>query len=83
MQCPYCWCEQSCGRERFVLPARHRSLEVYAAVADLYSKHRWVLDLDVFYLAQEFVYLGYFDEDDPPTLVDTGTAPDVLRQVNQ
>jgi hypothetical protein len=84
MICPYCQCSDECGRERALsLPALTRSAEVFAAVADLYSKHRWATDIDPLYLSQELVMRRYFKEDNPPTLVDVGHAQDLIRQVER
>jgi hypothetical protein len=79
--CPYCGCDDACGRERFYLPAHSRASEALEAVLDLYSKHRWVTKIDPLYLAQELVFFGYFAEDDPPRLVDVGSAQDLIREV--
>jgi len=50
---------------------------------DLYSRHRWAMDIDPLYLAQELVMRGYFEENDPPTLVDVGHAQDLIRAVER
>jgi hypothetical protein len=65
------------------LPALNRCVEVFAAVSDLYSKHRWAADIDLLYLSQELVMRGYFREEDPPTLTDVGHAQDLIRQVQE
>jgi hypothetical protein len=65
------------------LPRLTRSAEVFAAVADLYSKHRWATDIDPLYLSQELVMRGYFEEDNPPALVDVGHTQDLIRQVSE
>jgi hypothetical protein len=83
MTCPYCQCRDRCGQERVNLPATVRSVEVYAAVHDLISRDRPMLALDPLYLAQELVYRGYFAANDPPTLVDVGTAQDLIREVER
>jgi hypothetical protein len=84
VSCPYCWCEDTCGRERGSSLSRlGRSAEVFSAVFDLYSKHRWAIDIDPLYLAQELTMRGYFRENDPPTLVDTGHAQDLIRAVER
>jgi len=84
VSCPYCWCEDACGREEGLsLPRLSRAAEVFSAVTDLYSKHRWAIDIDPLYLAQELVMRGYFSESDPPTLVDVGHAQDLIRVVER
>jgi hypothetical protein len=84
MICPYCQCSDECGRERALsLPALTCSAEVFAAVADLHSKHRWAATIDPLYLSQELVMRSYFDEDTPPTMVDVGHAQDLIRQVEK
>jgi hypothetical protein len=65
------------------LPTHGRSGEVFASVMDLYSKDRGVLSLDPLYLSQELVMHGYFNEYDPPTLVDVGHAQDLIRYVER
>ena len=65
------------------LPRLTRSAEVFAAVADLHSKHRWVTEIDPLYLSQELVMRHYFDEHNPPTLTDVGHAVDVIREVER
>ena len=44
------------------LPALSRGVEVFATVSDLYSKHRWAIEIDPLYLSQELVLRGYFEE---------------------
>jgi hypothetical protein len=58
-------------------------MEVLVAVRDLASRLPEVLDMEVLHVAQELVYFGYFAEEDPPTLTDTGTALDILRTVER
>jgi hypothetical protein len=65
------------------LPRLSRAAEVFEAVADLFSKQPWVIDTDCLYVAQELVMLGYFDENDPPTLTDVGHAQDLIREVER
>ncbi len=83
--CPYCRCEDSCGREAFV--SRPYSYlgptptEVYAAVFEFYSRDRTVLDVDGSYLAQQLVSLGCLDT--MPRLVDAGHAQELVRQVER
>ena len=80
--CPYCRCEDSCGREAFVSRPHSKSgitpTEVYAAVFEFYSRDRTVIDLDSPYLAQDLVSLGYLNS--MPRLVDVGCAQDLVRE---
>jgi hypothetical protein len=81
-RCPYCDCGDRCGRESTRIPDRDRYGLVLEAVLALYSKHRWACDLDPLYLAQELVLFGYFPESDPPSLVDVGSAQDIVRDAD-
>ena len=65
------------------LPRLTRSVEVFSAVSDMYSKDRTVLDTDALHVAQDLVLFGYFDEEDPPTLTDVGHALDLIREVER
>ena len=83
--CPYCRCEDSCGREAFV--SRPYSYlgptptEVYAAVFEFYSRDRSVLDVDSSCLAQGLVSFGYLNS--MPRLVDVGHAQELIREVER
>ena len=83
--CPYCRCEDSCGREAFV--SRPYSYlgptptKVYAAVFEFYSRDRSVLDVDSWYLAQDLVSLGYLNS--MPRLADVGHAQELIREVER
>jgi len=84
MICPYCKCDDSCGRETSGSPASlRRRTQVLEAVTDAYSKYRGILELDPLYLSQKLVMHGYFREKDPPTLVDVGHAQDLIREVER
>ena len=80
--CPYCRCEDRCGREAFV--SRPYSYlgptptEVYAAVFEFYSRDRSVLDVDSSCLAQGLVSLGNLNY--MPRLVDVGCAQELVRE---
>jgi hypothetical protein len=80
--CPYCRCEDSCGREAFV--SRPYSYlgptptEVYAAVFEFYSRDRSVIDVDSSSLAQGLISLGYLNS--MPRLVDVGCAQELVRE---
>ena len=83
--CPYCRCEDSCGREAFV-SRPHSNLgptptEVYAAVFEFYSSDQSVLDMDSSYLAQQLVSLGCLNT--MPRLVDVDHAQELIRQVQR
>jgi hypothetical protein len=81
--CPYCRCEDSCGRETnasrpysYLGPT---PTEVYAALFEFYSRDRSVLDVDRTYLARDLVSLGYLNS--MPRLVDVGHAQELIREV--
>jgi hypothetical protein len=80
--CPYCRCEDSCGREAFVSrPYSHSDptpTEVYAAVFEFYSRDRSVLDVDSSCLAQGLFSLGYLNS--MPRLVDVACAHELVRE---
>jgi hypothetical protein len=83
--CPYCRCEDSCGREAFV--SRPYSclgpapIEVYAAVFEFYSHDRSVLDVDSLDLTQRLVRLGYLNS--MPRLVDVEHTQELIREVER
>ncbi len=83
--CPYCRCEDSCGREAFV--SRPYSYlgpaptDVYAAVFEFYSRDRSVLDVDSSCLAQHLVSSGYLNN--MPRLVDVDHAQELIREVER
>jgi hypothetical protein len=83
--CPYCRCEDSCGREAFV--SRPYSFlgptpnEVYAAVCELYGCDQNVLDVDAWSLAQDLVSLGHLTS--MPKLVDVGHVQKRIREVER
>jgi hypothetical protein len=83
--CPYCRCEDSCGREtsasRPYSDLGPTSAEVYAAVSSFYSRDRSVLDVDSSYLAQDLVSLGYLHS--MPRLVDVSQAQELIREVER
>ena len=83
--CPYCRCEDFCRGEAFVSrPYSYLGLtptEVYAAVFEVYSRDRTVLDVDSSYLAQDLVSLGYLNT--MPRLVDVDHAQELIRQVER
>jgi hypothetical protein len=83
--CPYCSCEDSCGRE--INASRPYSYfgptptEVCAAVFEFYSRDRTVLNVDSSYLAQDLVSFGYLTS--MPRLVDVGHAQELIREVER
>ena len=83
--CPYCRCEDSCRRGVFV--SRPYSYlgptptEAYAAVFELYSRDRTVLDVDSWDLAQDLVSLGYLNS--VPRLGNVGHAQELMREVER
>jgi hypothetical protein len=83
--CPYCRCEDSCGRETSASRPYSYSgptpTEVYAAVFEFYSRDRSVLDVDSSCLAQDLVSLGYLNS--MPRLVDVGHAQELIREVER
>jgi len=83
--CPYCRCEDSCGRETNASrPYSYSSptpTEVYAAVFEFYSRDRTVLDVDCSDLAEDLVSLGYLNT--MPRLVDVDHAQELIRQVER
>ncbi len=84
MICPFCRCDDSCGREQGLsLPRLNHAVEVYAAVMDPYGKDPSVLDTQALYVAQDLVLFGHFPKHDPPRLVDVGSALDLIREVGR
>src|SRR5687768_10239112 len=83
--CPYCRCEDSCGRETnasrpysYLGPT---PTEVYAAVFEFYSRDQSVLDMDGSYLAQQLVSFGYLSS--MPRLVDVDHAQELIREAER
>jgi len=84
--CPYCRCEDSCGREAFV---SHPSLDevgpsptdVYNACLEFYGHDRTAPDVDSWDLAQDLVRLGYLNS--IPRLVDVEHAQELIREVER
>ena len=81
--CPYCGCEDQCGREgSFSRPYSHSGptpTEVYAAVFEFYSRDRSVLNVDSWDLVQDLIRLGYLNS--MPILVDLEHAQELIREV--
>lgn len=58
MSCPYCWCEDTCGRESSDSPVL-RYYPAYDTVMDAYSQNRFVLEMDPYLLAEYLLDQGY------------------------
>jgi len=84
-QCPYCPCEDACGREGGSTPPSSSYtpdvFTVYAALMEFYSQDPTVLETDELCVAQDLVYLGYLNH--PPLLVDVGSCLDLIREVER
>ena len=84
--CPYCRCEDQCGREAFV---SHSSLDevgpsptdVYNACLEFYGHDRTAPDVDSWDLAQDLVKLGYLHS--MPRHLDVGHAQELIREVER
>jgi hypothetical protein len=83
--CPYCRCEDRCGRETSAFRPRSylgpTSTEVYAAVFEFYSRDRSVLDVDSWDLAQDLIQLGYLNS--MPSLADVEHGQELIREVER
>jgi len=82
--CPYCRCEDSCGREVFVSRPSPDEVgpsptDVYDACLEFYSHDRTVPDVDSWDLAQDLLRLGYLDS--MPRLVHVEHAQELIREV--
>ena len=84
--CPYCRCEDRCGREAFVSrPSPDEEglspTVVYDACFEFYGHDRTVPDVDSWHLAQDLVQLGYLNS--MPRLVDVEHAQELIREVER
>ena len=84
--CPYCRCEDQCGREAFVSRPSLDEVgpsptDVFDACLAYYDHDRTVPDVDSWYLAQDLVQLGYLHS--MPRLVDVGHAQELIREVER
>jgi hypothetical protein len=84
--CPYCRCEDSCGREAFVSrPSPNEvdpsPIDVYNACFEFYGPDRTVPDVDSWDLAQDLHRLGYLDVVLRP--VDVDHAQELMREVER
>jgi hypothetical protein len=78
--CPYCWCEDICGRESSGSPVL-RYEWAYNAIMDAYSENRFVLEMDPCLLAEYLVDEGYLIVE---PLVDVVIgAQDLIRAVER
>ena len=84
--CPYCRCEDRCGREAFVSRPSHcevgpSTTDVYDACLEFYGHDRTVPDVDSWDLAQDVLRLGYLNS--MPRLVDVEHAQESIRKVER
>jgi len=84
--CPYCGCENSCGREAFVSRPSPDVVgpsptNVYDACLAFYGHDRTVPDVDSWYLAQDLVRSGYLNS--MPRLLDVEHAQELIREVER
>jgi hypothetical protein len=84
--CPYCRCEDSCGREAFVSrPSPYEEgpslTDVYDACLEFYGHDRTVPNVDSWYLAQCLVRLGCLHF--MLRLLDVEHAQELIRDVER
>ena len=84
--CPYCRCEDSCGREAFVSRPSPDAVDpsptdVHDACLTFYGHDRTVPDVDSWDLAQDLVWLGYLDS--MPWLQDVEHAQELIREIER
>jgi hypothetical protein len=84
--CPYCRCEDLCGREAFVSrPSPYgvgpSSTDVYNPCFEFHGHDRTVPDVGSWYLAQCLPRLGYLNS--MPRLVDVEHAQELIREVER
>jgi hypothetical protein len=84
--CPYCRCEDRCGREAYVCrPSPDEEdpspTDVYDACLAFYGHDRTVLDVDSWDLAQDLVRIGYLNS--MPSFVDVEHAQELIREVER
>ena len=84
--CPYCRCEDRCGRETFVSrPSLYEAgpspTDVYTACFEFYG-HDWTVpDVDSWDLVQDLVRLGHLNS--MPRLVDISHAQELIGEVER
>jgi hypothetical protein len=84
--CPYCRCEDSCGREAFDSRPSPDEVgpsltDVYNACFEFYCHDRTVPDVDSWDLAQYLLRLGYLNS--MPRLVDISHAQELIGEVER
>jgi hypothetical protein len=84
--CPYCRCEDSCGREAFVSRRVPDEVclsptDVYNACFEFYGHDPTVPDVDSWDLARDLVRLGYLNH--MPRPVDVEHAQGLIREVER
>jgi len=84
--CPYCRCEDTCGREAVVSrpsldEVGSSPTEVYNACLEFYGHDRTVPDVDSWDLAQDLVRLGYLNS--MPRLLDVEHVQELIREVER
>jgi hypothetical protein len=84
--CPYCRCEDSCGREAFVSHPSPDEVgpsptDVCIACLECTGHDRTVPDVDSWYLAQDLLRLGYLNS--MPRLLDVEHAQELMREVER
>ena len=85
--CPYCGCEDSCGREAFVSrpspdgEGPSPTDDVYNACLEFYGHDRTVPDVDSWDLAQDLLRFGYLNS--MPRLVDVEHAQELICKVER
>jgi hypothetical protein len=85
--CPYCRCEDSCGRETNASRPSPDEVglsptgDICNACLEIYGYDRTVADVDSLDLAQPLVRLGYLNS--MPSLVDVEHAQESIRKVER
>jgi hypothetical protein len=84
--CPYCRCEDRCGREAFVSrPSLYETgplpTDVYNACLEFYGHDRTVPDVDSWDLAQDLLGLGHLNS--MPRPLDVEHAQELIREVER
>ena len=84
--CPYCRCEDSCGREAFVSRPSPDEVgpspsDIYVACFEFYDHDRTVPDGDSWDVARDVLRLGYLNS--MPRLVEFEHAQELIREVER
>ena len=81
-QCPYCACQDGCGRETFhsrpYSSSAPSSTDVYDAVREYFERDRTILEVDERNTARGLVLLGYLKTQ--PLSGDTSNTLDLLAE---